>query len=89
MARSKKLHHALTRDTFVGAVKLRCDEMNRTLGSLGRAIGMSPDAVRARLSKARGKRSLQPWQVSALAIELGMDVRQLHRLAAKHEGWDV
>lgn len=89
MARSAAQHSALTRSTLAGAIKLRCEELNRTLASLGPCTGMRPDSIRARLSKARGKRALQPWQVSAIAVELGMDESELHALAAKHEGWKV
>jgi hypothetical protein len=89
MARSKVMHAALRPDTFAGAVKLRCDELNITLTQLAPVCGVKPDTIRARLSKSRGKRSLQPHQVTRIAAFLRMDVRRLHALAAPHEGWIV
>lgn len=89
VARSSAQHAALTASTFAGAIKLRCEELNRTLGSIGRCAGMSANSIRARLSRSRGKRALQPWQVTAIARELAMDERILHTLAARHEGWKV
>lgn len=90
MARSKSLHDTLRRDTFAGAVKLRCEDLGVTLGSLSKRIGLSENSLRARLCNGlRGKRSLQPNQVTQVANELGLDVHELHRLAAKHEGWNI
>lgn len=75
--------------TLAEAVKLRCHQVNKTLASVAPHAGIRPDTFRARLSKSRGKRSLQPWQVSAIAKHLGLDETELHRLAARHEGWKV
>lgn len=70
-------------------VKLAAWQKDVTLTALAKAVGMKPDTIRARLSKSRGKRSLQPHQVTAIANHLGIDRQLLHRLAARHEGWDV
>ncbi|MGH8073672.1 MAG: helix-turn-helix domain-containing protein [Lysobacter sp.] len=89
MARSKAMHAALTGDTLAGRVKLRCEELNITLGELAPIAGMKPNTIRARLSKSRGKRALQPWQVTAIAKHLGLSNEKLHRLGAQQEGWKV
>lgn len=81
--------HKLNPDTLAGAIKLRAWEQNKTLIELAPWVGMKPDSLRQRLSITRGKRALQPWQVSALAAALDMDATQLHRLAARHEGWKI
>lgn len=81
--------HGYDPATFAGRVKLAAWEKGITLTSLGKAVGLKPDSIRARLSIARGKRSLQPAQVTALAKALGINQRELHQLAARHEGWDV
>ena len=75
--------------TLAGAIKLAAHAKGVSLASLGAVAGLKPDSVRARLSKSRGKRSLQPWQVTALARHLGLDEKHLHLLAARHEGWNV
>lgn len=89
MARSKTLHAALTKSTLAGRVKLRCEELNITLTQLAPIAGMKPNTIRARLSKSRGKRALQPWQVTAIAKALGLTEQELHRLGAQQEGWKV
>lgn len=81
--------HGYDPETFAGMVKLSAWKKNVTLTSLGKVIGLKGDSIRARLSKSRGKRSLQPHQVTAIADHLGIDRQLLHRLAARHEGWDV
>ncbi|QNH21233.1 hypothetical protein HEP73_02145 [Xanthomonas sp. GW] len=81
--------HGYDPTTLSGAIKLRAWDRGVTLTKLAPLVGMRPDSLRQRLSKTRGKRSLQPWQVSVLARALAMDEQQLHRLAAKHEGWKV
>ena len=67
MARSRQLHATLRPDTFAGAIKLRAEEMDVTLAHLSGLCGMQPDSLRARLCKSRGKRALQPWQVTIIA----------------------
>lgn len=89
IGRATRQHQRLTKRSFAGAVKLRCEELDKTLASLAPHVGMQPDSLRARLSKSRDKRALQPWQVSAIAVELALDEADLHRLAARHEGWKV
>lgn len=89
MARSASAHASLEPTTFHGAVKLRAHERDVSLAALGEFIGLKPDSVRARLCISRGKRALQPWQVTRIAEVLDMDVVELHRLAARHEGWRV
>jgi len=89
MARAKALHNSLRRDTLSGAIKLRCEEVGVTLAELAPAAGIKPDSIRARLCKSRGKRALQPWQIDAIAKRLRMPAVELHRLAAKHEGWRI
>jgi hypothetical protein len=81
--------HRYDPKTLAGAIKLRAWDIGVPLTALAPVVGMRPDSLRQRLSKARGKRALQPWQVSALAKALSMDERQLHALAAAHEGWKV
>lgn len=81
--------HGYDPETFAGKVKLVAWQKDITLTSLAKVVGMKPDSIRARLSKSRGKRALQPAQVTALANALGIDKGELHRLAARHEGWDV
>jgi hypothetical protein len=76
-------------ETLSGAIKLRAWECGVPLTKLAPLTGMRPDSLRQRLSKRRGKRALQPWQVTALAEALGLDETRLHRLAAKQEGWKV
>lgn len=75
--------------TFAGKVKMVCYEKGITLTSLAPVAGLKPDSIRARLCISRGKRSMQPAQVTAIADHLGIDRQLLHRLAARHEGWDV
>lgn len=75
--------------TLAGAIKLRAWDCGIPLTRLAPLVGMKPDSLRQRLSKTRGKRALQPWQVSKLARALGLEEADLHRLAAKHEGWKV
>lgn len=75
--------------TLAGAIKRRAVEAGVPLTTLAPLVGMRPNSLRQRLSKCRGKRALQPWQVSALARRLGLNERELHVLAAKHEGWKV
>lgn len=75
--------------TLAGYIKAACFKQGATLASLAPRLGMRPDSLRARLSKSRGKRSLQPWQVTVLAESLDIDIATLHRLAARHEGWHV
>lgn len=75
--------------TLHGAIKARCYELGVAVQALGPVAGMSKHSIHARLSISRGKRALQPWQVSAIAARLGMDETELHRLAAQHEGWKV
>lgn len=70
-------------------VKLVAWQKNITLAALANAVGMKPNTIRPRLSKSRGKRAMQPHQVTAIADHLGIDRQLLHRLAARHEGWDV
>ena len=41
MARSKPMQAALTRDTFAGAIKLRCDDLDVTLTSLAAVAGLA------------------------------------------------
>lgn len=89
MARSKTLHDALRPDTLAGAIKLRCEERGITLAQLAPFAGLRPDSLRARLCKSRGKRALQPWQVSNIAQRLGVPAEHLHQLAAQHEGWQI
>ncbi|MFC4727109.1 hypothetical protein [Coralloluteibacterium thermophilus] len=89
MARSRIQHAQLTPDTLAGAIKLRAEAADITLGELARVAGMRPNSLRARLSISRGKRALQPWQCSQIAKALSMDEQELHRLAAKQEGWKV
>lgn len=76
-------------DNLAGAVKLAAWEQGVTLTSLAPLVGMKADSLRQRLSKCRGKRSLQPWQVTKLAEALGINEQRLHQLAAQHEGWKV
>lgn len=75
--------------TLAGAIKLRAWDCGIPLTRLAPLVGMKPDSLRQRLSKTRGKRALQPWQVTKLARALGLEEAALHRLAAKHEGWKV
>jgi len=89
MARSAAQHAALDRNTLLGAIKLRAHELDIPLTDLAAIVGLKPDSIRARLSISRGKRALQPWQVTRIAQALRMDPRDLHRLAAQHEGWQV
>lgn len=81
--------HQYDPGTLAGAIKLRAWDIGVTLTRLAPQVGMKPDSLRQRLSKARGKRALQPWQVTKLARALGLEEAALHRLAAKHEGWKV
>lgn len=81
--------HAYDPNTLSGAIKLRAWDLGVPLTRLAPLVGMKPDSLRQRLSKTRGKRALQPWQVTALAHRLSMDEKQLHLLAAKHEGWKL
>ncbi len=81
--------HRYDPKTLAGAIKLRAWDKNVYLTHLAPQVGLRPDSLRARLSKSRGKRALQPWQVSKLAAALDMDETELHRLAAQHEGWKV
>lgn len=89
MARSAAAHAALKANTLHGAIKLRAHELNMPLTALAAACGLKPNSIRARLSISRGKRALQPWQVTRIAHALHVDPRELHRLAARHEGWQV
>lgn len=82
-------HHGYDPATFAGKIKHAAWEKGVTLTSLAPVVGMKPDSIRARLSISRGKRALQPAQVTAIAKHLGIDRNELHRLAARHEGWDV
>ncbi|WP_182656655.1 hypothetical protein [Stenotrophomonas lacuserhaii] len=81
--------HAYDPNTLSGAIKLRAWDLGLPLTRLAPLVGMKPDSLRQRLSKTRGKRALQPWQVSVIAKRLSMDEKQLHVLAAKHEGWKL
>ncbi len=76
-------------ETLSGAIKLRAWDLGIPLTKLAPYVGMRPDSLRQRLSKTRGKRALQPWQVTVLARKLSLPEQELHRLAAKHEGWKV
>lgn len=89
MARTNAHHQQLDVRTFAGMVKVRAFEQDVTLRELAVEVGLRPGTLRGRLSKCRGKRALQPWQVTRIALRLRMDVRELHRLAAAHEGWDI
>lgn len=75
--------------TLAGAIKLRAWDLGIPLTKLAPVAGMRPDSLRQRLSKCRGKRALQPWQVTAIASALKLDEGHLHALAAAHEGWKV
>ena len=81
--------HRYDPNTLAGAIKLRAWDRNVTLTSLAPLVGMKPNSLRQRLSKCRGKRALQPWQVTRLAQALDMDEQHLHALAAQHEGWKI
>lgn len=81
--------HGYDPATLSGAIKLRAWDLGIPLSNLAATVGMKPDSLRQRLSKCRGKRALQPWQVTALAMALQMDESHLHALAAAHEGWKV
>lgn len=81
--------HTYNPDTLDGAIKLRAWDLNIPLTTLSPLVGMQPDSLRQRLSKTRGKRALQPWQVTRLARALGISETHLHRLGARHEGWKV
>lgn len=78
--------HGYDPNTLSGAIKLRAWDLGLPLTRLAPLVGMKPDSLRQRLSITRGKRALQPWQVTALAKRLSMDEKKLHMLAAKHEG---
>lgn len=79
----------LDTSTLAGAIKARCWDRDLTLGELAPRVGLKPGTLRARLSKCRGKRALQPWQVTAIAEVLEMEPADLHRLGARQEGWIV
>ncbi|RRU17864.1 hypothetical protein EGJ34_06940 [Stenotrophomonas sp. 278] len=81
--------HRYDPTTLSGAIKLRAWDIGVPLTKLAPIVGMRPDSLRQRLSKTRGKRSLQPWQVTAIAKALGLDEKDLHTLAARHEGWKL
>lgn len=81
--------HTYDPNTLAGAIKLRAWDMDISLTALSTVVGMRPDSLRQRLSKTRGKRALQPWQVTKLARALGLDEAHLHRLGARQEGWKV
>ncbi|MHC1668143.1 hypothetical protein ACODUO_03185 [Stenotrophomonas maltophilia] len=81
--------HKYDPNTLSGAIKLRAWDLGLPLTKLAPLVGMKPDSLRQRLSKTRGKRALQPWQVTALAKRLAMDEKRLHTLAARYEGWNL
>lgn len=77
------------RDTLAGAIKWAASAQGIQLKALAPLVGMKPNSLRQRLSLTRGKRALQPWQVSAIARALRIDEAELHTIAARHEGWKV
>ncbi len=77
------------RDTLAGAIKWAASAQGVQLKALAPLVGMKPDSLRQRLSSTRGKRALQPWQVTAIAKYLRIDEAQLHAIAARHEGWNI
>ncbi|WP_202842012.1 hypothetical protein [Luteimonas saliphila] len=89
MARSATAHAALDPETLQGAIKLRAHALDIPLSALAKCAGLKPSSIRARLSISRGKRALQPWQVTKIAQALELEPPVLHRLAARHEGWQV
>ena len=77
------------KDTLAGAIKWAASAQGVMLKDLAAHAGLKPDSLRQRISITRGKRALQPWQVSKIAAALKLDEKELHRLAAQHEGWKV
>ncbi len=81
--------HGYDPETLAGAIKLRAWDLNIPLTALSPLVGMRPDSLRQRLSKTRGKRALEPWQVTRLAEALGLSEQRLHQLGAQHEAWKI
>ncbi len=75
--------------TLSGRIKLRAWELDLPLTVLSKRLGLRPDTLRARLSASRGKRAMQPHQITRIAEILGIPEQELHQMAARHEGWKV